>query len=84
MSTGIDGYDYLLDKEALSLVLSIKVIFPLFQVHISKISEKKKTPLVLGSEHKSSLRTWLEIITLYTLNLHNVICQLYLSKAGGK
>ena len=23
------------------------------------------------------------IITLYTLNLHNVICQLYIIKAGG-
>lgn len=25
-----------------------------------------------------------QINTLYTLNLHNVICQLYLSKAGEK
>ena len=25
-----------------------------------------------------------QIITLYTLNLHNVICQLYLNKAGEK
>ena len=25
-----------------------------------------------------------QINTLYTLNLHNVICQLYLNNAGGK
>lgn len=83
MSTGIDGSDHLLDKKFSLLLLKSKSKRSfLSQVCISNSS--KKPPLVPGSEHKRSLRTSLEIITLYTINLHNVIRQLYLGQAGAK
>lgn len=57
MSTGSDGSDYLLDEEVCLLFFK-SVIFPLSQVYIPNSSGKiKQNTLVLGSEHKSSLRT---------------------------